>query len=190
MSHHWINNLLSGWIWTCHKHTQHPLVTYGPLVSLAWIKLVSSGNRGLWSVHIYDKTCIEISLLDTGNLQCDLNLHMSDIYPCSCTHSWHQSSSCNYVACHLYHSCDQVVWASQRTSSSCACLLEGLCTGASSNWSEPPGGHTTCLLCLAVTFELSIFFASCLTMLAGNLSRSILLSLIVLETNSLSLRKN
>ena len=40
-------------------------------------------------------------------------LHTSDISPCSCTHSWHQSPSSNYcfgmkvlVACYLYHSCD------------------------------------------------------------------------------------
>ena len=44
-------------------------------------------------------------------------------------------------------------------------------------------------MCLVVTFELSIFFASCLTLLAGNLSRSMLLSLIVLETNFSSFKK-
>ena len=45
-------------------------------------------------------------------------------------------------------------------------------------------------MCLAVTFELSIFLASFLTLLAGNLSRSILLSFMVLDTNSSSLRRN
>ena len=48
----------------------------------------------------------------------------------------------------------------------------------------------TCLMCLTVTFELSIFLASCFTSLAGNLSRSILLSFMVLDKNSSSLRKN
>ena len=48
----------------------------------------------------------------------------------------------------------------------------------------------TCLMCLVVTFELSIFLASCLTLLAENLSRSIVLSFMVLDTNSSSLRKN
>ena len=48
----------------------------------------------------------------------------------------------------------------------------------------------TCLICLAVALELSIFFTSCLTLLAGNLFRSVLLSFIVFETNSSSLRKN
>ena len=52
------------------------------------------------------------------------------------------------------------------------------------------GSLAICLMCLAVAFEVSIFFASCLTMLAGNLPRSMLLSLIVLETNSSSFKKN
>ena len=47
-----------------------------------------------------------MSLLDTGNLQCDLNLHTSDISPCSCIHSWHQSSHQIHLSqlgltCHL-----------------------------------------------------------------------------------------
>ena len=76
MIHPWMNNLLSGHIWTWHKHTHLLVVTYGPLVSLAWIKLVFSGNINLSSVHTYDKTCIEISLLATGNLQmCIKSLH-------------------------------------------------------------------------------------------------------------------
>ena len=50
------------------------------------MKLVSSGNRGLWSVHTYDKICIETSWLDTGNLWCDFNLCTFDISPCSCKH--------------------------------------------------------------------------------------------------------
>ena len=52
------------------------------------------------------------------------------------------------------------------------------------------GSNATCMMCLAVILELSIFFGSCLTLLAGNLSRSMLLSLIVLETNSSSFKKN
>ena len=42
-----------------------------------------------------------------------------------------------------------------------------------------------CLICLAVNLEDSSFLASCLTLLAGNFSRSILESLIVLETKFL-----
>ena len=41
----------------------------------------------------------------------------------------------------------------------------------------------------AVDLDDSSFFANCLTLLAGNLSRSMLESFIVLETNSSSLRK-
>ena len=48
----------------------------------------------------------------------------------------------------------------------------------------------TCQMCLAVAFDLSIFLANCLQLVAGNLSRSILLSLMGLNTNSSSLRKN
>ena len=48
----------------------------------------------------------------------------------------------------------------------------------------------TCLIYLAVALELSYFFASWYTLLAGNLSRSLLPSFMVLETNSSSLRKN
>ena len=45
-------------------------------------------------------------------------------------------------------------------------------------------------MCCAVAFELSSFFASCHTLLTGNFSKSTLPSLMVLDTNSLSLRKN
>ena len=42
----------------------------------------------------------------------------------------------------------------------------------------------------AVAFDVSIFFASCLTLPAGNLSRSKLLLLMVFDTNSSSFKKN
>ena len=48
----------------------------------------------------------------------------------------------------------------------------------------------TCLIWHAVDLELSSFLASCLTLLAGNFSRSTLPSLMVFETNSSSLNKN
>ena len=43
---------------------------------------------------------------------------------------------------------------------------------------------------LAVALELSILLANCLTLLAGKLFKSMLLSLMVFDTNSSSLRKN
>ena len=52
------------------------------------------------------------------------------------------------------------------------------------------GSLPTCLMCHAVALDASIVFASCLTLLAGNLSRSILLSLMVLDTNASSFKKN
>ena len=45
-------------------------------------------------------------------------------------------------------------------------------------------------MCCTIAFELSSFFASCCTVLAGNFSKSILPSLMVWDTNSLPLRKN
>ena len=51
------------------------------------------------------------------------------------------------------------------------------------------GSLATCLMCLPVDFKDSIFLASCLTFLAGNLSRSMIESLMVLETHSSLLRK-
>ena len=51
------------------------------------------------------------------------------------------------------------------------------------------GSLATCLMCLAVALDASNFFASWLTLLAGHLSRWTLLSLMVLNTNSSSLRK-
>ena len=47
----------------------------------------------------------------------------------------------------------------------------------------------TCLMCLTVALDAFIFLASCLALLVGNLSRSPLLSLMVLHTNS-SFKKN
>ena len=51
------------------------------------------------------------------------------------------------------------------------------------------GSLATGFMCLAVDFEDSIFLASCLTLLAGNFSRSIFKSFMVLETNSSSFWK-
>ena len=75
------------------------------------------------------------------------------------------------------------------------CFLWDLLGGNSVHWYISKlicvacGSLDTCLMCLAVDLEDSNFFASYLTLLAGNLSRSILESLIVLDTNSSSLRK-
>ena len=52
------------------------------------------------------------------------------------------------------------------------------------------GSPATCLMYLTVALELSIFLGSWHTSLAGNLFKSMLLSLMVFDTNSSSLRKN
>ena len=64
----------------------------------------------------------------------------------------------------------------------CWCLRRFICTAC--------GSPATYLIWHAVALEFSRFLASCLTLLAGNFSRSTLPSLMVLETNSSSLRKN
>ena len=52
------------------------------------------------------------------------------------------------------------------------------------------GSLAAALMCLMVDLEDSIFLESCLTLLTGNLSVSMLESLMVLETNSSSFKKN
>ena len=62
------------------------------------------------------------------------------------------------------------------------CLIRLICAACAS--------PATCLIWHAVALELSILFASCLTLLAGNMSKSTFPSLMVLKTNSSSCRKN
>ena len=75
------------------------------------------------------------------------------------------------------------------------CFLWYLLGGTSVHWCLSKftcvacGSFATCLMYFAVDSCDSSFFANCLTLLAGNLSRSMLESFIVLETNSSSLRK-
>ena len=52
------------------------------------------------------------------------------------------------------------------------------------------GSPDTCLICPTMAFELSNFLANWCTLLVGNLSRSTLPSLMVLDTKSSSHRKN
>ena len=54
----------------------------------------------------------------------------------------------------------------------------------------PCGSLVTCFMCFAVTWELSNFFASWQTVLAGNLFNSTCPSTTGLETKDLSFRKN
>ena len=75
----------------------------------------------------------------------------------------------------------------------CFCLL--LLCGRSVLWClirftwATWGLLATYLMCLVVDFEDLVFLASCITLLAGNFSRSILESLMVLESNPWSFRK-
>ena len=75
---------------------------------------------------------------------------------------------------HWYDTCDWMVLTWKIFFYSC--LVGDLSADVSSDWFVLLEGH-------------SIFFASCLTLLARNLSRSILLSLMVLDTNSSSFEK-
>ena len=67
-------------------------------------------------------------------------------------------------------------------SSMCWCLIKLICASC--------GSPAICLMCLAVAFELSILFTSCLTLLAGSFSKSTSPSFMVLDTNSSSCKKN
>ena len=73
------------------------------------------------------------------------------------------------------------LWYLLGGSSVCWCPSKFTCVACSS--------FDTCLMYFAVNLDDSSFFANCLTLLAGNLSRSMLKSFIVLETNSSSLIK-
>ena len=82
-------------------------------------------------------------------------------------------------------------WLFDLDSWECCCLVWGsvlwyLIRLTWATW----GSLASCLMCPVEDFEESIFLASCFTLLAENFSRSILESLMVLETNSLSFRKN
>ena len=52
------------------------------------------------------------------------------------------------------------------------------------------GSLTTCLIWYVVAFDASTFLANCLTLFAGNFSKSTLLSFMLLDTNSSSFKKN
>ena len=76
------------------------------------------------------------------------------------------------------------------------CLLLALFGGISVLWCLNKFTWVACgsldifLMCLAVDLDDSNFLVSCLTLLAGNFSRSMLESIMVFETNSYSMRKN
>ena len=76
------------------------------------------------------------------------------------------------------------------------CFLWNLLGGNSVHWClinwtwVVCGSLATCLMYFAVAFELSIFLANCLTLLAGNLFKSMLPSLIIFDTNSLISEEN
>ena len=108
--------------------------------------------------------------LDTGNILHVLNLHTFDISPCSCKHVWSRFyKRFSLLVSTCWEICVLMVYQID------LCHL---------------GVLPVVYYVLAVTFELFIFLASCLTLLAGNLSRSMLLSLIFLETYFSSLGKN
>ena len=83
------------------------------------------------------------------------------------------------------------VWVWHETFSFCIYVEVVLSSGDAVNWFGPAwGSPDTCFICLAMAFELSNFLANWCTPLAGNLSRLMLPSLMVLDTKSSSFRKN
>ena len=119
-------------------------------------------------------------------------------------HLWHLSSWLVCSCLNLSFSCDNLsvfissCWYLELVGLGLnfLCFLWNLLGGSSVHWCLSKctcvacGLFDTCLMYFAVDLDHCSFFANCLTLLAGNLSRSILESFIVLETNSSSLRKN
>ena len=116
---------------------------------------------------------------DTWNLYA-LHLHTLNIYLVFCE-LFEDQISFSKVALdgvHLNTSCDFVVltWKA-----SCSYMVGSLFFDVSSYWFGP---LATWFIWHAVAFDVSIFFASCLTLLAENFCNSTLHSFMVLETKS------
>ena len=93
---------------------------------------------------------------------------------------------------HCHVAFDLLALALQMTFSSCICLL-----ATSVCWClrrlicmQPGRSPATCLMWYTVALELSILLARWHTLLVGNLSKCIPPSLMALDTNSSSLKKN
>ena len=179
--------------WNCLAHTLilHEVdVLWGFCGCFCSVLESSFDSISLRSDHICYILCIDISVQGIETPVCEWNHH---IY-------------CSDLASYVFFYCLQVSWLGFFAWLSGVlygfCLPVGLLfllhlfVGSSVLWClikliwVACRSPATCLMWCAVAFELSNFFASYLTLLAGNLSRSTLPSVIVLDTKSSAHKKN
>ena len=152
----------------------------------------------LWNAQTYDIPCTSAFLPDMWTLPGELCCHILNT-DCSCQ---------RMAACLKVVGSDPLIfWPCERSFLHCGLVLPQvnlagyffllcLCWGNSVLWCHRRliwaawGSPDTCFMCRAIAFELSSFFANCRTLLTGNFSRSMLPSLMVLDMNSSSQRKN
>ena len=190
---HWSLNLLNDCDWNCLAHTWilHDVdVLWGFCSCSCGAHESSFDSISLKSDHICYILCTDIS--SQG-----IEIHV---------HELHHHICCSNLASYVFFYCHKVSWpdllldlqescmffAYQLVFSSyCVCLWEALFSGVSLNkiW-VACRSQATCLIWCTVAFELLNFFASCQTLLAGNLSRSTLPSVTVLDTKFSSCKKN
>ena len=157
--------------------------------------LVASWSTYDWNVQFSCSIYIDVCLQDMCMCGVSPNhIHVSSVFVCSCF---------NFLfACGIHLFALSCCWCScwflglACLSLNFLCFLWNLLCGSSVHWClirlnfAACGSWETCLMCFAVDLDDSSFLANCLTLLAGNLSKSMLESLIVFDTKSSSLRKN
>ena len=156
-------------------------------------KMIVSCSTSWKNDHICYRSCTGTSWQDTWNLLHVWNLPTFE-HPSLLVCAWFGS---NFIKGGLWFLCllEYLLWLFDLDLWEC-CFHLALFGGRSVLWClirltcSTWGSLATALMCLVVDFEDSIFLASCLTLLDGNLSKSMLESLMVLQTNSSSFKKN
>ena len=183
-------NLLNNCDWMCLAHTLvlHEVDVHWDLCGCSFGALESSSDSIiLKSGHMCYILCIDTSLQEIG-IPVHEWIYYSDL--ASYVFFYFCKVSLPGLSLDFEESC--MVLAYQLVFSSyCVCLWKALFLWCLIKliW-VACGSPATCLIWCAVAFECSNLFASCWTLLAGNLSRSTLPSVIVLETKSSLHKKN
>ena len=151
----------------------------------------SFGSRDLKNDHIFGILYIGNSWQGSEFPLCELSHHTY----CTCLYFVHCSIIVMllYLTCHLFSG---VLWCVFICLFIDLLFLLCLIVGSSILWClrrliwVACGSPATCLMWHAVALELSNFSISCLTLLAGDMSKSILSSVMVLDMKSSSHKKN
>ena len=160
-------------------------VKIGLLVIIFIFLLVAQATE---MTNLFCKYYTGAYLLDTWIFLCVWSHHIYCMCPALCT----QDHVFYFLVAFLYHC---TCWLLASTWRFFLFLLDLLC-GISVCWFHSRltwtacGSLVTCFMCFAVACKLSIFLASCLTVLAGNLFNSTWPSLKVLGTNDSSFKEN